>query len=413
VNGNTSVQAFSPFNPAAAWSAATNGGSGYFDGSGDYLTAPDDAAFDLGSGAFTLECFAYLNARAGAYDTLIGQWNNSSDSWLLFLSGNTIQFYGNGALVKSESVTITLGQWYHFACTRDGSNNLRLYANGVELGSATAYSTTLINSTAPVSIGSRGDGLGTTNFNGYLSSVRVIKGTAQYTGATYTVPTAPVTAITNTSLLLNFTNAGIYDATAKNDLETVGNAQISTTQSKFGGSSMYFDGTGDYLLGPWNPPTDLGAGNFTIEFWMYPTAVGQSSVSYLFNLATNAGYGPILIAQSAGGYGIVLYSSSTGSSWNLASGSSFGTATANDWNHVALTRDGADVRLFLNGVLGTTLNWSTTALLTGSTYRPNIGSGGGYPNTFYTGYMQDLRVTKGYARYTTGFTPPIAAFPLT
>jgi len=411
VNGNTSIQAFSPFNPTAAWSAATNGGSGYFDGSGDYLTTASSTNLALGSGDFTVDVWFYPTTTNTYFPI---DFRTGCTLYFYVTSGTTVNVAIGGNSETTFSGVVT-NAWNHFACVRSGSgsNNVSYYLNGVR--GAQQTDTTNFSSATTITLGKRYIAFGGNDFylQGYLGNVRLVVGTAVYSGATYTVPAAPLTAITNTSLLLNCTNAGIFDATAKNDLETVGNAQISTTQSKFGGSSMYFDGSGDYLLGPWNPPTDLGAGNFTIEFWMYPTAVGQSSVSYLFNLATNAGYGPILIAQSAGGYGIVLYSSSTGSSWNLASGSSFGTATANDWNHVALTRDGADVRLFLNGVLGTTLNWSTTALLTGSTYRPNIGSGGGVANTFYTGYMQDLRVTKGYARYTTGFTPPTAAFPLT
>jgi hypothetical protein len=86
-------------------------------------------------------------------------------------------------------------------------------------------------------------------FNGYISNARIIKGTAVYdpTQTTLTVPTAPFTNITNTSLLTNFTNAGIFDNAMKNDLETVGNAQISTSVVKYGTGSMAFDGTGDYL----------------------------------------------------------------------------------------------------------------------------------------------------------------------
>lgn len=398
-NGNVSVQAFSPFNPTAAWSASTNGGSGYFDGSGDYLTAPDNAAFDLGAGAFTLECFAYLNARAGAYDTLIAQWNNSSDSWLLFLSGNTIQFYGNGALAKSESVTITTGQWYHFACTRDSSNNLRLYANGVKLGSDTAYSTTLINSTASPSIGCRGDGLSTTNFNGYLSSVRVIKGSAEYTGSTYTVPTAPLTAIANTSLLTNFTNAGIYDATSKNDLETVGNAQISTTQSKFGGSSMYFDGTNDGLIGPSTQLASFGTGDFTVESWVYLTTISGAD-RYLFTTGNGIDTSLRLYIGSTGE--VVVYTS-----FGIRL-SSTNPLVVNTWTHVAVRRYNGTLAVYLNGVQNGTASYSTAIDCNGKISVGSDNNGG----SSMIGYLDDFRVTKGIARYTSNFTPPTTAHKL-
>jgi len=402
-NGDVSVQAFSPFNPTTSYNAAANGGSGYFDGSGDYLTVASGTSTQWGTGDYYIEAWYYPINPSANVDTIVATTTlDGASNPSVNINIDPADYKVRLGVSYATSNTVTKNAWNWIVVSRV-SGTVRIWINGV-LGSTNADSTNL-NNNSNMYIGNRlAAGSNYTIGQCYLANIKLLGGSG------VTSVTMPTTPPTGGNILVNFTNAGIYDATSKNDFETVGNTQISTTQSKFGGSSMYFDGSGDYLLGPWNPPTDLGAGDFTIEFWMYPTAVGQSSVSYLFNLATNASFGPILIAQSAGGYGIVLYSSSTGSSWNLASGSSFGTATANDWNHVALTRYGADVRLFLNGVLGTTLNWSTTALLTGSTYRPNIGSGGGVANTFYTGYMQDLRVTKGIARYTRNFTPPTTAF---
>jgi hypothetical protein len=84
------------------------------------------------------------------------------------------------------------------------------------------------------------------DWNGYISNYRFVKGRAVYT-SNFVPPIAPVTAVANTSLLCNFTNAGIIDNAMMNNLETLGDAKISTVQSKYGGSSMFFDGTGDYL----------------------------------------------------------------------------------------------------------------------------------------------------------------------
>jgi hypothetical protein len=223
------------------------------------------------------------------------------------------------------------------------------------------------------------------------------------------LPTAPFTSDGNTRLLLSATNAGITDATAKNNLETVGNAQISTAQSKFGGSSMYFDGAGDYLTAANSALFDFGASDFTIEMWVYPTAVGQSSLTLLYCKPNGSGYSGIAIGQAISGYGAVIYASSTGTTWNLASGVSAGTMTANAWNHVAVCRYGTNLYGFVNGILGSTTSVSTTALVS-TTTQVSIGSSLGTANTYLTGYIDDLRITKGIARYTSNFTPPTSAF---
>lgn len=427
-NGDVSIQAFSPFAPTAAYSTANVGGSVYLDGSGDYLTPADSTATDLGISRqpFTLEWWTYFTTTSGGQYIIskgggFAGWNSTTGWQYVFsieFSSSVFSLgYWNGSSYTywqpSFSSINVFGRWNHMVLSYDGTN-LSAYINGTRIGTTTVTNFTKPSSSNKCGIGST---FGITGeayyYNGYISGFRIVQGNALYdpTVATLTVPTSPPTNVSNTSLLLNFTNAQIFDQTGKNVLETIGDAKVSIAQYKYGTASMYFDGTGDYLVGLYNPMYDLGAADFTIEFWMYPTAVGQSSVTYIFYIGSSGNYAPILIGQAASGYGIVLYSSSSGSAWNLASGSSFGTATANAWNHVALVRNGSNVYLCLNGTITTTLNWGTTALLSSSSNRPNIGSATGVSNTFYTGYIDDLRITKGYARYTSNFTPPTSAFP--
>jgi len=390
-NGDVSVQAFSPFNPTAAWSAATNGGSGYFDGSGDYLSLTGTA---LGSGNFTAECWVYFTPYSTANYAIIGSAAaNTSAGWEIFLNGSTsnIQVYSGGAVVISSSSTVTASQWYHIALVRSGST-ATLYVNGVSVGTAT-LTANLTNTTMYVSYDFAGQVMA-----GYVSGVRHVVGTAVYTTG-FTPPTAPPTAITNTSLLLNYTNAGIYDATSKNDLETVGNAQISTTQSKFGGSSMLFDGTGDWLRAPSGPITSL-EGDFTAEGWVY--------------LSSTAAAWPVFtVGDSNGSTGIELYRATSNGKWRVLSNntaqidSTTSTGTGS-WVHLAVTRYSGVVRLFINGINeGST--WSTTGTFSGAVY---VGAEfyGGSVTVAANGYIQDLRITKGIARYTSNFTPPTTAF---
>jgi hypothetical protein len=236
---------------------------------------------------------------------------------------------------------------------------------------------------------------------GYCGDVRVVKGTALYT-TTFTPPTAPLTAISGTSLLLNYTNAGIYDATSKNDLETVGNAQISTTQSKFGGSSMYFDGTDDRLLAPTSPNLTFGTGDFTIEAWVNRSTSGSVIHFIDFRGSNNAGSNPVFYWQTNN---FIYYTNENASGDNQIQTSNAITSSSG-WVHLAIVRFGTTLTVYVNGLASGSVTYSTNVL-------------GGNPVTIanrfnnsgaYTGYIDDLRITKGIARYTSNFTPPTTAF---
>ena len=238
-------------------------------------------------------------------------------------------------------------------------------------------------------------------FTGYLADVRVTKGGALYT-ATFTPPTAPLTTTVSAgtvSLLTNYTNAAIFDNAMMNDLETVGNAQISTSVKKYGTGSIYLDGTGDYLTCN-NPASNIyqfGTGDFTVEFWAYLTNSSNDN-GPIFDTRSSSSNG-LLIRQGNGAGGIanridaVITGSATASS---------GTITFNTWNHIAVVRSSGTLKVYYNGTGGTGV--SATGNITGTN---------AYIGAFYdalsiniAGYFDDLRITKGYARYTTNFTPP-------
>jgi hypothetical protein len=389
-NGDVSVQAFSPFNPTAAWSAATNGGSGYFDGSGDNLITPTNTALDFGSGNFTIDFWIYPTAFT-TYQTVVGtrpDANNSTTAYSIgYSNAGTLYMYTNGFVATSAVGVLRLSEWNYVAVTKSGTT-VQFYVNGASSGTAGSNSQSF--SGYPIRINGNGDG--TEQFTGYVSSVRVIKGTA----ITPTLPTAPLTAITNTQLLLSFTNAGILDATSKNNLETVGNAQISTTQSKFGGSSIAFDGSGDYLRAFSSTLYDFGTGDFTIEFW-----------SYFNNTSDSGGLGVGVITNPTGTYATIYSSTNGGTTLTFYNGSAIvsGTIATSTWQHIAVTRYGSTARMFVNGIQTGSATHSSAVNFS----NPFIGSqtaSGGYMN----GYIDDLRITKGIARYTSNFTPPTTAF---
>lgn len=185
----------------------------------------------------------------------------------------------------------------------------------------------------------------------------------------------------------------------------LGNAEISTAQYKFGFSSALLDGTGDYLSVPSSADFDFGSGNFTIEMWVHPTTiVGNHHIIGKYQSSATCAF---VIFQS--GAQIGFYSSSDGITWNLLSNLSFGSGfAANTWYHLAVTRSGNDWRTFTDGVLISSATVAGTVI--NNSENVQIGRGATAFPTEFAGYIDDLRITKGVARYTATFTPDTAQF---
>ncbi len=403
---SNSVQRFSPFNPTAPYSTSVIGGSGYFDGSGDYLTVPNNAALQLGSSDFTIGAWVYVTATSGSAQTLIAKGTGAGNqaSYVIQLNSSGTWVYNisdNGATWSYSDVSIgtnTLNTWQYIALVRSG-NTFTPYLNGVA-GTATTASITLFAGTAVLSLGA--DDTGGNRLTGYISDARVVKGTAIVPS---TNPTTPSTAVANTSFLGNMVNAGIPDLAMQNNLETVGNAQVSTSVKKYGTGSLAFDGTGDYLATSPNTALNFGTGDFTIEFWLYTTA---TATKFVFSQG----------GISAGRNGVVIgFNNSTSFYWLFGDGSNWvfertpsGTVSTNTWMHIAVVRDSGTARYYVNGVQIDSIA-NTTNL---SQQTSNISYVGGNPDgSVLNGYMDDVRITTGLCRYPSGttFTPPIAALP--
>jgi hypothetical protein len=172
----------------------------------------------------------------------------------------------------------------------------------------------------------------------------------------------------------------------------VGNAQISTTQSKYNGTSAYFDGTGDYLSIAANSAIDLGSGDFTIEFWVRPAAK-TNAVDAVF------GYGNYACMFYHNGTNWTLEMSSTGSSNQLVITCA---VTLNTWQHIAIVRNGSSIVVYKDGVSSATGTFTGTVTTNARTLR--IGDNGNSQNI--NGYIDELKITKGVARYTSAFTSP-------
>ena len=179
-----------------------------------------------------------------------------------------------------------------------------------------------------------------------------------------------------------------------------GDAQISTAQSKYGGASGYFDGAGDYLSVADNSLFNFELEDFTIETWLYMQGEGLQIIAAKWDAdGTNSW-------QTFYNDGELVFMSSEQTF--IASAS----ITSSQWTHLAITRQGINLRFFIDGNPIDTLvcgdDLSGTADL--SIAANDINNGGGGAN-FYMGYMDDLRIIKGEAKYTTSFTPPTSQLP--
>jgi len=177
-----------------------------------------------------------------------------------------------------------------------------------------------------------------------------------------------------------------------------GNAQISTTNPKFGTGAGSFDGNGDYVTFANNAAFNFGTGDFTVESWFNGTGTilgkwgSGNQVAYVLIISSTQ------INFSVGSAGVY----STGFLFNT-------TISSNTWYHVAITRSGTTLRCFLNGTqIGTdqtsSQNLTSTATVDIGVTKSNLSS-------YFNGSIDDVRLTKGVARYTASFTAPSAAFP--
>jgi hypothetical protein len=218
--GQAQPIAVTPFTQTFTSQTITGNGSTYFDGTGDYLSVPDNEAFNLAAGDWTIETWFNFPVipTVGSVYTFASQWRSEpgpSLAWFAYLFNNagTYQLYFSYSTTGTNQINLSFNLagassivgWNHLAFVRSG-NSFLMFLNGTQLGSSQSLNATIFNSTAPVWVGAQSAN-GTPQYfiNGYLSNLRIVKGTAVYT-ANFTPPAVPLTAITNTSLLTCQTN---------------------------------------------------------------------------------------------------------------------------------------------------------------------------------------------------------------
>jgi hypothetical protein len=421
-NGNIAIQAFSPFAPTAAYSTANVGGSGYFDGSGDGLALNyGSTTHSFWNNDFTIEY--WVKTTGTNLQLIISSWNDVgfgagsygfeiNSSGRIGLSHSQSSGTNQGPFVTSGSTYVNDNAWHHIVLTQTtgAQKTFRLFVDGILRGYKQETNWTQSTTSSNIYIAQQGpntyDEAGR-YFTGHLSGFRLSNtvvaaySTASTTTGTsvFSVPTAPPTNTANTVALLNYTNAGIFDQTAKNVLETVGDAKVSTAQYKYGIGSIVFDGTGDYIKITKNATLlNFGSGDFTVETWVRFNTVGADQ-AILGSDGTTGAY-DILYRT---GVGLVI------GRYNTAFDSNFSwSPSINTWYHIAWCRSGSSLRAFVDGVqIGSTA--TNTNAYNGGTNYSVIGASDASNTRSLNGFLDDLRITKGYARYTSNFTPPTSA----
>jgi len=182
-----------------------------------------------------------------------------------------------------------------------------------------------------------------------------------------------------------------------------GNAQLDTAQKKFGTASGLFDGDNDGISTPDHADFAFVAGDFTIEGFFRTTRID----TFQTFMAKTLTFGWIYLALD--GNNFKWWASSNGSSWDIGEGVSFGgTVAADTWYHVAFVRSGNTWTPYFDGNAGT--GATNTASLFVDTNVLAIGIGSDLANSEWWGWIDEVRITKGVAIYTTNFTPPTQEF---
>lgn len=221
------------------------------------------------------------------------------------------------------------------------------------------------------------------------------------------LPIDPYTDYVVLAMHFNGTNGStVFTDLCGNTITAYGDTKISTSQSKFGGSSLFVDGTGDYLTGT-NSDLSLGSGDFTIEMWVYPFAHTQPYPCLFSNYNSFSAGALSIFAGHDGGSSTKYQVASNGSFPALTSVSSI---VYGSWVHLAVVRSGNTLMLFVNGVIESSTSVAGVVYSgVGSLFAIGLSQDAGL-NTCFNGYIDDLRITRA-CRWTSNFTPPTTQFP--
>ena len=386
-------------------------GSIFCDGTGSYLNLNGSSTLAFGSNNFSIAMWVYFNGSLGAANQILYDGRASGGTATLapaiYVAQTTsvLSYFTNNAVRITGTTVIKTGQWYYVDVSRTAGST-RMYLNGVQEGATYTDANVYINGASRPVIGAAGDSAGAGPVNGFIYGVQVRNGSASAGSFPSTYPNFSPNTLQNTVLYLAGVNAGMYDTVGFTDYQTLGNAQVSTLNVNYGSGSMFFDGTGDWLISTAttnnaNPLNlMLFQGDFTIEAWINITSFaavrsiiskGAAATGWAVEISTA---GKLTFAQTA-----------------VAAVAGNSTLRIGQWYHIAVVRSGMgadNIKMYVNGILdyvsatAVTTNFNQTELVYIGASRTGA--------TPMLGYIADLRVTK-FARYLDNFVPPRATLP--
>lgn len=217
--------------------------AGSFNGSNQYLQATLPATL---SGQFTIEAYVYRNSAINGAIFTLGDANTSTGLEMYIGSTGTLyQIYSSASQISlAASATGSapnVGGWAHVAVTRDASNVVRLFLDGVQVGS-TWTSTASFSNTLRIGVEYYAAAINNNWFNGYISNFRIVNGTALYT-STFTPPTSALTAVSGTAIL-TLQSATVVD-NSSNALSITNNNTVTTTEACPWQRTVGYDASGN------------------------------------------------------------------------------------------------------------------------------------------------------------------------
>jgi hypothetical protein len=367
--------------------------SGSFNGTTSDLRIPASADMEFGTGNFTIDFWIYPvdfdPSSSGASHFLYNSWYvvGKTGNFLMDMADNGYVGFNvyddqTAKLAISNSTALSLNTWQHVAVVRNG-NSFNLYVNGTSVASGT-YSGAVGPASGDFRIG-KGGYIGGGSYypwQGYLDSFRISKGVARWSAA--------------------FTP---YRS-------SYGTVATITADKKFGTACAEFKGSGEALSLADSADFDFGNGNFTIDCWINPSQkVTNGAIYWQAEAAANR---EIAFVYS-GASDTIAFTAVTVGTTNAAYRWNF-THSINNWYHLALVRSGTSLVLYVNGVAATEYE-APTAISTNTL--PNvgaavyIGSRNYNDDLYFPGLIDELRVSKGVARWTADFDVPVLAYPYT